>query len=409
MRRPFALLLPLALVVACADATTPADTALDTTPDLAAASLGALADGARLNGDSAAAVTYAEAQRAVTMAGQSGAMTIAQDGVAESWRAVAYRTQVPAWCPQIMAPTTPLVCRLSGGPSIVAWSAVRPERLLMLSAPEGSSQVPGITGPTPPTAATLLRGQYLDRSVTGPIPTGPQLPGLTPPPSPGPMALPWMTTAGTATQQTTTDGTPCVSGGTLPPGTFGRCVLGRSTVAFDVTVSLWGSAGATRTRRLAATSTTVPAVVLQLDSLVVPAPVPPPPGAPRPPTPPVPPAPMPPPGLVSRLEVLAQTRDSVVLRFTVRNAGATPLVLAYANGQRDDFEAMAAGTRTVAWRWSTGVGFVQAAGVDTMAAGTQRQATVTWRSPARGAYVVRGFTVNSAGPRSESVAPVVVP
>lgn len=425
MRRPLrSLALVLAAtgavlgVGACSDSQAPADVPLATSPELAAASLGSLADQARLGGDTAGAAVFADAQAAVAAATRAGTIRITQDNTTEDWSAVAYRTRVPAWCPLVMAPATPLVCRLGGGPSLVAWSTVRPERLLMVSAPEGSSTVPGPTGPTPPSGTSMLRATYIDRSVVMPLPMlppfpGPQIPGSAQPPTPPMVPVPWVATAGTFGQETVADTTPCPRGAVAPFGAFGRCTLGRSTVRLALTVSrppVNGAPAAPRT--LSASATSVPAVVWQLDSLPVriPAPVPGPTPGPTPgPVPGPAPGPVPPPApmLASRLEVLGVTRDAVTLRLTVRNVSPTPQVLGYASGQRAEFEALGGGV--VAWRWSAGQGFPQVAGSDTLAVGAERRYEAAWRPPTRGAWVVRGFTVNTSGPRAESVAPVVVP
>jgi hypothetical protein len=397
----------------CTESHGPGDAPLATSPDLAAASLGSLADQARMGGDTLGAAVFAEAQAAVSGATRTGVLRVTQDNATEDWRAVAYRTRVPAWCPLVLAPTTPLVCRLGGGTSLVAWSTVRPERLLMVAAPEGSSTVAGPAGPTPPSASAMPRVTYVDRSVVlalPPVPV-PVRPGTTPSPAPPTVApmvsAPWFATAGSFGQETVADTVSCPAGAVAPLGAFGRCTLGRSTVRFGVTVALPPLAGVSAAPRvLSAPATTVPAVVWQLDSVPTRVPVPVPGPTPVPGSTPVPP-PAPAPVLVSRLEVLGVTRDAVSLRLTVRNVSAAPQVLGYASGQRVDFEALGGGL--VAWRWSASQSFPAVTGTDTVAAGAERRYEATWRGPTRGAWVVRGFTVNTSGPRTESVAPVVVP
>jgi hypothetical protein len=407
----FVVLVAVSAAGACTDSPAPADVPPATSPELAAASLGSLADQARMGGDTAGATMFAEAQAAVTAASRTGTLRITQDQSAEDWRAVAYRTRVPVWCPLVMAPTTPLVCRLTGGASLVAWSTARPERLLMIAAPEGTSDVQAGTGPQLPGPAGLMRVTYIDRSVVMPLPPMPVRPGTTPPapaPVPPSIAAPWFATAGTVAQTTVADTVPCPSAARAPFGAAGRCTLGRSTVRFALTVALPPLPGLSAApRALSAPETVVPAVVWQLDSLPTRVPGPGPvPGPVGPPTP-VPPVTPVPPAVVSRLEVLGVTRDAVSLRLTVRNISTTPQVLGYASAQRVEFEALGGGA--VAWRWSTGQGFAAVQGADTLAAGAERRYEATWRTPTRGAWVVRGFTVNTSGPRTESVAPVVVP
>lgn len=390
-----ALALVAAGAWACTDFHAPSPGSVATTPELAAATLGTMADEARLEGDTAGAAAYTDAQVAVASSPRAGTLRVTQGETTEDWRAVAYRTRVPATCPAVPTPTSPAVCRAGGGPSLVAWSTVRPERMLMISAPEGSSVVPGAAGPLPPAGTAMVRVSYVDRSVSLPLPVLTPRPG-TSPGTPPAVPIPWLATAGSISQLTTTDATGCPAGTAAPMGGMGRCLQGRSSVRFTLDVALPAIPSvAAQVRRLSAPETAVPAVVWQLDSV---------------PTrgtgtgPGIPTAPP----LASRLEaVRSATGQEVSLRLTVRNVSNAVQVLGYANGQRAEFEATgAAGT---AWRWGASQMFTQAVGVDTLAPGAERRYEATWPRPTRGAWVMRAGTVNTTGPRASSVAPLVVP
>lgn len=417
----------LLLAAACSsDATPPAVLPEAALPELAAATLGQLADSSRLMGDAFAAATFAEAQAAVAGATEAGTLRVTENGVTQDWSAISYRTVLPASCGASSAALTVPGCAIRR-PSVVAWSRVAPARTLMLSAPEGAGT---FTGATPLTQiATSLTGQYHDRSVTLdlsrlPVPAGvpgQTVPGQTVPgtsgpgsapgvPSPSPLQAPvlWAVSGGSSQLATSTGTTPCSprEGAALLPGMFGRCLRGSASVRFDVSVQALVTTGntvGTQRRTLAAPTTTLPALVWLVDSVKAPGvPVPPPSvppvGAP-PTTPTIPQA------LVSRLEVLSVTRDSVRVRFLVR--AVQPVTLAYASAQRFDIEALGGGA--VSWRWGQGQAFAQVAGNEALGAGAERQYEAVWRGPVRGAWVLRARTVNTGGPVVESVAPVVVP
>lgn len=107
--------------------------------------------------------------------------------------------------------------------------------------------------------------------------------------------------------------------------------------------------------------------------------------------------------LVSSLQV-EPAADSVRFVLRVTNAGSAPVELHFVSGQTHDF-LVRDGEREL-WRWSAGMGFIQALRSETLAPGETRDFAESWRpdASARGrALVAVGRLASRSHPLERTV------
>ncbi|MDX2185188.1 MAG: BsuPI-related putative proteinase inhibitor [Gemmatimonadaceae bacterium] len=381
---PIHRLLLAAALVGCATGDRPvAPTSEPLSPDAAAAILRGLADSAAVAGDASGSSAYVDAAGVVASGVAPAEVTVTDNGVASSYRVVARR-----------GPTT----------SVIAWSAQRPMRLVMLHFPSDSAAFGAASAsrgmftvePTPAASAT---------SVAARLP-----------------ALVHLALSGSAALTGSDTGVACgtAAAGTtaLPPGVT-SCRVTQQRLALNATFVPMGppSGASALARTLVIAGTTVPVTAYTVDTTrppVPPTPSPTPtPRPPVPPSPPVPPtpSPVPPPmpvvPLVARLTVPFVSADSVVFALTWSNTSRDTVRLGFGSSQRFDLEAVGVAGRL--WQWSATRAFAAMLSNEVIPPGGSLSYVATWPRPTRGPAVVRAWSVNTSGPRAAASVPVTIP
>ncbi len=110
-----------------------------------------------------------------------------------------------------------------------------------------------------------------------------------------------------------------------------------------------------------------------------------------------------------------QVGESVTLRLTVANTTNAPQSVIFATGQRYDFKVRDADGEIV-WRWSHGIGFVQAMSRETLKPGESWEFTATWdlrdnegTAVAPGNYTAQGDLVCTTPAGTEALTVTIGP
>lgn len=419
--RTLAGALVAAIITSCESApTAPADDAIQA--QLTAATMLRTADSLVLGGNSDAAVPFGDAGAVLAVLGRSATVRVTENGTASEYHAVAQRYLLPAGAcspPPIAAPLPgaaprpyplPVGCFLAARPVLLLWKGTSPDRVIMVSAPEGVSHLGGPAIGAAAFPMSAVGGRTSSLMV--------ERPGF---------AF-WFGTEGTVDVGTPSVGGPCAVPPKLPTGVAATCATATIGSSFDITYGIRypiNELALGVAPRLKLEATTVPAVVVTItDAGPVVTPIPPdsvrPPLPMPPPTPPpgdsghatpLPPIPLPPwppfpaPPLAGRLDA---RRDSggIVFTLTVANLSRDSLRVQFSSGQSFDF-AVRTPDREL-WRWSVDKTFTLALRTMGWAPGELRTFTARWPGPVpAGVPLVAVGVLTSSNYRIESVAPVL--
>lgn len=350
------------------------------TPD-GAASAGALfanlADSvARAGGDTAMVQVYAGIADAVKAGGRVSRITITVDGVPTSFLATAQQTEATVPVTICLAIT---VCPQPGAlpplRALIAWQESNPKRVVQLSSLSDADPIKAYLVPTfagfPTPVATFV---YFDGGGGS-----------------------WFGTSGTQKFGIVPSKVSCTAVGAIAPrpGSTPTCTTADFTVAFSATAEpstfLARNNTATGSRTFVMGSQAVLGALLQLSASL-------------PPQPPI---------VVTPFVLLPSTLtirvDTLVsLSFTVGSAVNAPAVISFPTSQQFDVAIHDAASSALVWRWSDGMGFLQAFTSRTIAANGSFTYTASWRPVRKGAFVAVGNLV-SVSHRADAKQPFTVP
>ena len=401
MTHPIARTLAVALLAASFTSCESAPTVPvgdDLQAQLTAATMLRTADSLVLGGNSEAAVPFGDAGAALAVLGRSATVRVTENGTASEYHAVAQRYVLPTGACALTPAAAPLPgaaprpiplpvgCFLAARPVFLLWKGSSPDRVIMVSAPDGLSHLGGPAIGAASFPISVIGGLTSSLIV--------ERPGF---------AF-WFGTEGTVNVGAPNATGPCAVAPKLPTGVAATCATAIIGSTFDITYGIrypinelarWVSP------RLKLETTTIPAIVVTITN-AGPVVTPISPDSVRRP-PPWPPLPAPP--LAGRLDA---RRDSggVVFTLTVANLSRDSLRVQFPSGQSFDFAVRTPDRER--WRWSVDKTFTLALRTVGWAPGEMRTFTARWSGPVpAGVSLVAVGVLTSSNYRIESVAPVL--